>query len=34
QDDWVDFIPLFYQHATYENRKDRTNFENFTNYIN
>lgn len=34
QDDWKDFIPIFYKHATYENRKDRTNFENFTNYIN
>jgi hypothetical protein len=34
QDDWDDFIPLFYKHATYENRTDRTNFENFTDYIN
>lgn len=33
-DDWIDFVPLFYKHATYENRKDRTNFENFTYYKN
>jgi hypothetical protein len=30
QDDWKDFVPLFYKFATYENRKDRDNFENFT----
>jgi hypothetical protein len=28
--DWKDYIPLFYQHATYPNRNDRTDFESFT----
>jgi hypothetical protein len=32
-DDWGDFVPLFYQQATYENRRDRANFETFTEGI-
>jgi hypothetical protein len=27
---WKDYIPIFYQHATYSKRKDRTDFESFT----
>jgi hypothetical protein len=27
---WKDYIPIFYQHATYSKRKDRADFESFT----
>jgi hypothetical protein len=30
---WKDYIPLFYQHATYAKRNDRADFESFTHNV-